>query len=93
VAATREVPFYDRDGEHWMTVEIDLDDAGKPPELVQLTGPEAGRGIQCQFRREHRPGEDPPWAYVEISRRWFGEPTPGSSEALQRLLESKKWPH
>jgi hypothetical protein len=92
VADTREIRFYDRDGEHWMTVEIELDEAGQPPEVVQLAGPEAGRGIQCQFRREFRPGGDPPWAYVEVSRSWRGEPTPGSPEALQRLLESGKWP-
>jgi hypothetical protein len=45
VSDTHEVPFYDRDGEHWMTVEIEVDDAGKPPELMQLAGPEAGRGM------------------------------------------------
>jgi hypothetical protein len=28
VSDTHEVPFYDRDGEHWMTVEIEVDDAG-----------------------------------------------------------------
>ena len=90
---THEVPFYDRDGEHWMTVEIEVDDAGKPPELMQLAGPEAGRGMLCHFRREHRPGSDPSWAYVEISRMWRGEPSPGSPEALQRLRESEEWPH
>jgi hypothetical protein len=92
VAARREVPFYDRDGEHWLTVEIGVDDAGEPPELVRLAGPEEGRGLECQFRRERRPGADPPWVYVEVSRTWLGEPAPGSADALQRLLESKKWP-
>ena len=67
---THEVPFYDRDAEHWMTVELEFDDAGEPPELMQLAGPEAGRGMQCQFRRKHRLGSDPPWAYMEISRMW-----------------------
>jgi hypothetical protein len=93
VSDTHEVPFYDRDGEHWMTVEIEVDDAGMPPELMQLAGPETGRGMQCHFRREHRLGSDPPWAYVEISRMWRGEPSPGSQEALQRLRESEEWPH
>jgi hypothetical protein len=92
VAGTHDVPFYDRNGEHWMTVEIEVNDAGEPPELVQL-GPAAGDGMLCQFRREHRPGSDPPWAYMEISRIWPGEPSPGSPEALQRLRESEEWPH
>ena len=25
VSDTHEVPFYDRDGEHWLTVEIEVD--------------------------------------------------------------------
>jgi hypothetical protein len=75
-----------------MTVEIELDDAGEPPLRVELAGPQAGRGIRCQFRREHREASDPRWAYVEISRSWWGEPMPGSPEALQRLLESEDWP-
>jgi hypothetical protein len=86
------IPFYDRDGDHWMTVEIELDDAGQPPPRVELAGPRAGQGIRCQFHREHRAASDPPWAYVEISRTWRGEPIPGSPEALQRLLESEDWP-
>ena len=90
---THEVPCCDRHGEHWMTVEIEVDGAGKPPELMQLAGPEAGRGMRCRFRRRHRLGSDPPWAYVEISRMWRGEPSPGGPEALQRLRESEEWPH
>ncbi|MDT7682362.1 MAG: hypothetical protein QOC67_3023 [Pseudonocardiales bacterium] len=92
MTGTREVPFYDRDGAHWMTLEMGVDERGEPPEAVQLLGPEAGRAVQCEFSREHRPGEDPPWAYVEINRTWRGEPTPGSQEALRRVLDSHDWP-
>lgn len=92
MAGLGEIPFYDRDGRHWMTVEIELDDSGEPPPLVQLAGSEAGRQIQCRFRREHRPGSAPPWAYVEVDRAPRVEPPPGSPEALRRVLDSEQWP-
>lgn len=92
MTATREVPFYDRDGEHWITLEMGVNEHGEPPEMVQLAGPAAGRAVQCQFSREHQPGAEPPWAYVEINRVWRGEPAPGSKEALRRVLDSHPWP-
>lgn len=91
MSGARDVPFYDRDGEHWMTAEIEVDETGALPEFIQLAGLEAGREAHRRFRREHRPGSSPEWAYVEFARTWRGEPIPGSSEALRRLLESKRW--
>ncbi|HEV7787716.1 MAG: hypothetical protein QOC67_3389 [Pseudonocardiales bacterium] len=91
---TREVPFFDRDGEHWITLEIEVDAEGKPPEMVEIASAEdKGRQVQCQYRREHRPDSDHQWVYVEVGRTWRGEPAPGSPEALRRLLDSKEWPH
>ncbi|WP_156935259.1 hypothetical protein [Pseudonocardia spinosispora] len=92
MADTREVPFYDRDGEHWITLAMEVDDEGRPPEMVEIAGPEGTkRGMQCQYQREHRPDDEHEWVYVEISRTWRGEPVPGSEEALRRLLASSEW--
>jgi hypothetical protein len=93
VADSQEVPFYDRDGEHWITLAIEFDADGTPPEMIEIAKPEgAKRQMRCQYRRQ--PQRDPaqPWAYVEISRTWRGEPVPGSAEALRRLRASSKWP-
>lgn len=92
MTGTREVPFYDRDGEHWLTLEMGVDERGEPPQAVQISGPPAGRVAKCDFDREHRPGADPPWAYVETNRVWRGEPAPGSPEALRRVLDARRWP-
>ncbi|HEY2206164.1 MAG TPA: hypothetical protein VGH99_16950 [Pseudonocardia sp.] len=93
VSDTNDVPFFDRDGDHWITIEMPFDEDGRPPETVELAGgPENGPGMRCTFRREHRPDADPAWVYVEVSRTWRGEPVPGSGEALQRLRESHPWP-
>ncbi len=90
---TREVPFYDRDGDHWITLQMDVDEHGAPPEMVELAGSQQGRAMQRQFRREVRPESDPPWAYVEVTRTWRGEPVPGSPDALRRIMDSHEWPH
>jgi hypothetical protein len=93
VGDSREVPFYDRDGEHWITLEIEFGADGKPPEMIEISRPEsAKRQMRCQYRRQPQRDSPWPWAYVEVSRTWRGEPVPGSAEALRRLRESTEWP-
>jgi hypothetical protein len=92
VADTYRVPFFDRDGEHWITLDLACGEDG-PPEIVELAGqgPTAGRGMRCQFRREYREQPECPWVYVETSRTWNGAPEAGSTEALRRLCNSRPW--
>jgi len=87
-ADSREGPFYDRDGEHWITLAIELGADGTPPEMIELARPEsAKRHMRCQYRCRPQPDSPWPWAYVEVSCPWRG-----SVEALRRLRESTEWP-
>jgi len=93
VDESREIPFYDRDGQHWITLAIEFDADGAPPEMIEITRPEnAKRQMRCQYQRRPHPDSPQSWAYVEVSRTWRGEPVPGSAEALRRLRESREWP-
>lgn len=89
------IPFYDRYGEHLITLPIELDDEEKPPRLVELTGPddESGGTLRRLYQRQPRLEVTPPWCYVEIHSEPLGRiPAPGSAEAAQRLGDSYRWP-
>jgi hypothetical protein len=80
VSDTREVPFYDRDGEHWMTVEIEVDDAGEPPSWCNSPAPRRAEG--CDASSAGSTG----WARTSHGRTWRSAACGGASlhRAAQR---------
>jgi hypothetical protein len=94
VSDAESIPFYDADGEHHITVPIEYDDTGEPPQVAELIGPDQdGTIMHVYYQRAAVPGEVPPWAYRETSRTPpAAAPQPGSAEALLRLLGSQEWP-
>jgi hypothetical protein len=94
VAERQPIPFFDRDGNHHITLPVELDGNGEPPAVAELIGPdETGQVMHQYYRREPVFGTDPPWSYVEVRREApTRPPAPGSSEALRRVLNSRAWP-
>jgi hypothetical protein len=94
VSDAEPIPFFDADGEHDITVPIEYDDTGEPPQVAELIGPDQdGKIMHVFYQRTPAPGESPPWAYRETSRTPpAAAPPAGSAEALLRLLGSQEWP-
>lgn len=94
MAEQQPVPFYDHDGNHHITLPIELDDTGEPPAMAELIGPdETGQIMHHYYRREPVIETEPPWSYVEVHREApTRAPAPGSSEAPRRVLGSREWP-
>lgn len=92
MSAPREIPFCDRDGNHRMTLSVEVGEHGEPPKEVELFGTDRrGRTTRWCYRRERRPGTEAQWAYVETSRVLSRVPPPGSQEALMRVQASSEW--
>ena len=88
------IPFFDRNDDHHITLEIEVDERGSPPAVAEIIGPDEDGAITHHFYRlEELPGQDPEWRYVETHREGPSEPPePGSPEALERVRGAREWP-
>jgi len=55
VSEAESIPFYDADGEHHITVQIEYDDTGEPPPVAELIGPaQDGKIMHVYYQRARR---------------------------------------
>ena len=82
MSAEVPIPFYGPDGEHVITLSIELDVGGQPSSSAEVIGPhDTGSRVHVLYRPDECPGQTPPWLYTEIDHI-FQPPEPGSDDVV-----------